>query len=56
MYVQPEAEFLEEVLTKVLGVFFLAIDSHIYIALPRDLYFLKLTQPLTISLVRYSTL
>jgi hypothetical protein len=34
----PEAEFLDEILTKDLRVFLLAT------ALPRDLYFLKLTQ------------
>jgi len=38
---------LDEIPTKVLRVFFLAIHSHLYTtALPRDLYFNKVTQPL----------
>ncbi len=43
-----EAEFLDEILTKVLRFFLLAIHSH----LRWDLYFFKLTQPLTVSRVR----
>ncbi len=43
---QPDAEFLDEIQTKVLRVFLLSIHSHLY-SLPWDLYFLKPTQPLT---------
>ncbi len=40
----PEAEFLDEIQTKVLGV-----SSFLFTALSWDLYFFKLMQPLTIS-------
>jgi hypothetical protein len=57
-----EAEFLDEIQTKVLRVFLLAIRSHLYSFALRFLFlqthttsynFFKLTQPLTL---RYSTL
>ncbi len=47
-YSKTEAEFLEEIHSKVLRVFLLAIHSH-SIALPWDFCFFKLTQPLTVS-------
>jgi hypothetical protein len=47
----PEAEFLDEIQTKVLRVFLLAISTVNSTALPWDLYFFKLTQPLTVSTV-----
>ncbi len=43
-----EAEFLNEIQTKLLRVFLIAIHSH-STALHRDLYFFKLMQPLTVS-------
>ncbi len=43
-----EAEFLDEIKTQVLRVFFLAIQSHLC-SLHWDFYFFKLTQPLTVS-------
>ncbi len=43
-----EAEFLDEILTKVLKAFLPAIHSYLY----TDLYFFKLTQPLTVSRVQ----
>jgi hypothetical protein len=45
----PEAEFLDEIQTKVLRVFLLAIHSHLY-GFALDFYFFKLTQPLTVSM------
>ncbi len=45
---QPEAEFLDEIQTKVLRVFLLVIYSHFY-SFAKDLFFFKLTQPLTVS-------
>ncbi len=50
-----KAEFMDEIQTKVLRVFLLAIHSHSP-ASPSDLYFFKLTQPLTVLTVCYSTL
>jgi hypothetical protein len=44
----PEAKFLYEIPTKVLRVFLLAIHSHLY-----SFYFFKLTQPLTVSRVKF---
>jgi hypothetical protein len=45
------AEFLEEIQTKVLELSSL-LFTVTSTALPRDLYFFKLTQPLTISTVQ----
>jgi hypothetical protein len=48
-----EAEFYDEIQTKVLRVFFLAIHSHLYsFNFRSDLHFFKLTQPLTVSIVQ----
>jgi hypothetical protein len=47
----PEAESLDEIQTKVLRVFSLLLTVT-STALPRDLYFFKLTQPLTVSTVQ----
>ncbi len=44
----PEAEFLDEIHTKVLRVFLLAILSHLYSFSCLE----KLTQPLTVSRVQ----
>jgi hypothetical protein len=44
----PEAEFLDEIQTKVLRVFLFAIHSNLY----SFAYFFKLTQPLTVSRVQ----
>jgi hypothetical protein len=44
---KSEAEFLDEIHTKVLRVFFLAIHSHLCSSSLRFLF--KLTQPLTVS-------
>ncbi len=49
----PEAEFLDEIQTKVLRVFLLAIYSQLH---SFALRFLFLTQPLTVSIVRYCAL
>ena len=49
-----EAEFLDEIQIKILRVFLLVIQSHLYSFALRFL-FLKLTQPLTVSSVRYCT-
>jgi hypothetical protein len=46
--VAPEAEFLDEIQTKVFRVFLLVIHSHLY---NFALYFFKLTQSLTVSRV-----
>jgi hypothetical protein len=46
----PEAAFWDEFQTKVLRVFFLAIQSHLY----SFAYCLKLAQPLTVYTVHYS--
>jgi hypothetical protein len=46
-----EAEFLDEIQTKVLIVFLLAIHSHLT-ALLGDFYLFQLTQPLTVSTVQ----
>ncbi len=50
----PEAEFMDEIQTKILRFFLLAIHhSHLYSQQPPwDLYFFKLTQPLTVSAVQ----
>jgi hypothetical protein len=45
-----EAEFLDEIQTKVLRVFFLSIHSHLC-SFALRLYFFKLTQPLTVFTV-----
>jgi hypothetical protein len=45
---KPEAEFLDEIQTKVLRVFLFVIHSHFYSIALRFLFF-KLTQPLTVS-------
>ncbi len=51
--VAEEAEFLDEIQTKFLRAFHLAILSHLYTtAVPWDFHFLKLTQPLTVSIVQ----
>jgi hypothetical protein len=51
--VYPEAEFLDEIQTKVLKVFLPAIHSHPYSFALRFLwYFFKLTQPLAVSIVQ----
>jgi hypothetical protein len=47
---RPEAEFLDEIQTKVLRVFLLDIHSHLYSFALRFL-FLQLTQPLTVSTI-----
>jgi hypothetical protein len=48
----PEAEFLDEIQTKVLRVFLLAIHSPLYIQLCLQISISsKLTQPLTVSTV-----
>jgi hypothetical protein len=47
-----EAEFYDEIQTKVLRVFLLAIHSHPSIAWPWDSNFFKLTQPLTVSTIQ----
>ncbi len=44
----PEAQFLDEIQTKVLRVFLLVIHSHLY-SFAWDFFFFKLTQPLTVS-------
>ncbi len=46
-----EAEFLDEIQTKVLRVYLRAMQSHFYTFALR-FYFLKLTQPLTVSTVQ----
>jgi hypothetical protein len=46
------AEFLDEIHTKVLRVFIIAIQSHLYSFAFRDLYFFKIPQPLTVSILR----
>ncbi len=48
----PEAEFFDEIQKKVLRVFLIDIHSHPYSFVLR-LYFFKLMQPLTLSIVRY---
>jgi hypothetical protein len=48
---EQRAEFLEEIQTKVLKVFLLAIHSHLY-SFPLRFLFFKLTQPLTVSTVQ----
>jgi hypothetical protein len=48
----PEAEVLDEIHTKILRVFLLAIHSHLYSFALGDFYFFKLTQPLTVSTVQ----
>ncbi len=46
-------EFLDEIQNKkVLGVFLVAIHSHLYTDLSCDFFFFKLTQPLTVSTVQ----
>jgi hypothetical protein len=45
----PEAQFLDEIQTKVLRVFLLAIHSHLDSFALRFLFLLKLTQPLTVA-------
>jgi hypothetical protein len=47
----PEAEFLDEIQTIVLRVFLLAIHSPLC-SFALRFYFLKLTQPLTVSTVQ----
>ncbi len=47
----PEAEFLDEIQTKLLRVFLHAIHSHLY-SFALRFYFFKLTQPLTVSTVQ----
>jgi hypothetical protein len=47
----PEAEFLDEIQTKLLRVFLHAIHSHLY-GFAFRFYFFKLTQPLTVSRVQ----
>jgi hypothetical protein len=48
---RPEAEFWDEIQTKVLRAFIHAIHSHLY-SFASDLYFFKLTQPLSVSTVQ----
>ena len=50
-WISPEAEFLEEIQTKVLRVFLLASHSNLC-SLELRFKFLKLTQPLTVSTVQ----
>ncbi len=45
----PEAEFLEEIQTKVFSFLLFTVTSA---ALPWDFYFFKLTQPHTVSRVQ----
>ncbi len=45
---RTEDKFVDEIQTKVLRVFLLVIYSHLY-SFVWDLYFFKLTQPLTVS-------
>jgi hypothetical protein len=45
---QPMAKFWDEIQTKVLRVFLLVIHSYLY-SFAKDLFFVKLTQPLTVS-------
>ncbi len=47
-YIFVETEFLDEIQTKFIRVFLLAIHSHLYI------FALKLAQPLTVSAVTVS--
>jgi hypothetical protein len=49
--IKPEAELLDEIQTKVLGVFLLVIHSHLY-SFYWDFYFFKLTQLLTVSVMK----
>jgi hypothetical protein len=48
----PDAEFLDEIQTKVLSFFLLAIHRHLSSFALGDFYFFKLTQPLTVSTVQ----
>ena len=52
---RTEAKFLNEIQTKVLRVFLLAIQSHLYSFALRFML-LQLTQPLIVSTVCYCTL
>jgi hypothetical protein len=49
--IRSEAEFLDEIQTKILRVFLLAIHSHLY-SFALRFYFFKLTQPLTVSTIQ----
>ncbi len=47
-----EAKFLDEIQTKFLGIFLLAIHSHLYSFALKYFYLFKLTQPLTVFTVQ----
>jgi hypothetical protein len=56
VHVISEAEFLDQIQTKVLRIFLRASQQVTSPALLRGFYFFKLTQPLTVSIVHFCTL
>jgi hypothetical protein len=55
-YPRPEAEFLDEIQTKVLRVFILAIHSHLYSFVLRFIFLQTYATPLTVLQFSYCTL